>query len=368
MRIAHVSVARAFTPGQIQQLMYEHQRCKDIAETTWDVFAISDSIQTRSYETRVPRIFRFVVLRNFYAWIKIISLRKHYDIILCRHITFDPFVFIFSWFVRNRLTVHHSIETEELRMVRSGIKGSFASWLETRTGRCAILTSLGVVGVTNEIAVYQSRRVQPAKPHFCYPNGINTITLPDIADRRCKNDCNVVFVCGTFSKWHGLDELIDSVECVAESQSPRFIVHLIGKLFPYQVERIKADRWLSSKFIIYGVLEQKKYLPILEKCDVGLGSFNLGQKGIREAATLKVREYLALGLPVYAGHKDTALPDDFPYYRNDKCNILQIVSFAFLHKSTSRRSVSGASRDYIDKRRLMEQFVDSLSLALGRAK
>jgi hypothetical protein len=45
-----------------------------------------------------------------------------------------------------------------------------------------------------------------------------------------------------------------------------------------------------------------------------LGSLALYKNGMHEACPLKVREYLALGLPVIGACADTDIPDDAHYY------------------------------------------------------
>ena len=40
-----------------------------------------------------------------------------------RHIVFDPFVLLFGWFVRNRITVHHAKEFFEVEYYKSGWQG-----------------------------------------------------------------------------------------------------------------------------------------------------------------------------------------------------------------------------------------------------
>ena len=52
------------------------------------------------------------------------------------------------------------------------------------------------------------------------------------------------------------------------------------------------------------------------------------RNGLTDGCTLKVREMLAMGLPIFSGHKDTALPDNFPYYFSEGGNIEDIIEFS----------------------------------------
>ena len=76
---------------------------------------------------------------------------------------------------------------------------------------------------------------------------------------------------------------------------------------------------------------------------------------MNEGATLKVREMLAMGLPIYSGHVDTALPPEFPYYVNGEVDISAIIDFAQRVRNVPRKTVRGASIPYVDKRVWVEE-------------
>ena len=54
----------------------------------------------------------------------------------------------------------------------------------------------------------------------------------------------------------------------------------------------------------HGRLPREAALRLLDRADVGLGTLALHRKGMAEASALKMREYLAVGLPVIYGNED----------------------------------------------------------------
>jgi hypothetical protein len=64
----------------------------------------------------------------------------------------------------------------------------------------------------------------------------------------------------------------------------------------------------------YGVLTATAYRDVLARCDLGLGTLALYRKGMREASPLKVREYLAYGLPTVIGYDDTDFLGAEPWF------------------------------------------------------
>ena len=49
---------------------------------------------------------------------------------------------------------------------------------------------------------------------------------------------------------------------------------------------------------------------LIARCDVGVGSLGMYRFGITQGMTLKLREYMARGLPFLSAVEDPALPDD----------------------------------------------------------
>ena len=65
---------------------------------------------------------------------------------------------------------------------------------------------------------------------------------------------------------------------------------------------------------MHGRLPQDAIFVLSAGVDAGDRFSRLIDRDMEEACTLKVREYLASGLPVVSGHRDSGLPADFPFY------------------------------------------------------
>lgn len=60
--------------------------------------------------------------------------------------------------------------------------------------------------------------------------------------------------------------------------------------------------------VFHGPLERRAYEAIFERAQVAIGPLALHVKGMNEACPLKVREYLAYGIPTIIGYRDTDFP------------------------------------------------------------
>jgi glycosyltransferase involved in cell wall biosynthesis len=359
MRLIHITVYGDLPAGVRKQIKWEQQASQQLQGAQWDQLAIHGGEQKETFERRIPKPFRLILLRNFYAWYVIARLSRRYDYVLLRHMPFDPFVFLFAPFIRNRIGVHHAKEVEELRLINGGIKGRLASWLERLSGKVAVKTARAILGVTPELGYYQTQLRAPHKPHFVYANGIDVNSVELLADNRDAQQLNIAFICNTFSAWHGLDRFVDAVAHIDEM--PQGVqIHLIGKVSQAQHEHINSLGSSSNVFKVYGYLESDKYRRLLSWCDIGMGSLAMDRQSLKQGTTLKVREMLALGLPIYSSHEDSSLPDSFPYYINDRVDMNHIFRFARTMKSHSRLQVRQAAEPLIGKYESMQKVVNWL--------
>ncbi len=125
---------------------------------------------------------------------------------------------------------------------------------------------------------------------------------------------------GDRSYWQGVDKIFSLAEA-----SPDWEFDLIG-VEPHHSR---------TNVTCHGFLSADRYEPILAEADVALGTLALHRKRMNEACALKVRRYLAYGLPVVMGHEDTDFIGSDPWFllrlpnaeRNVVDNLDRIHSF-----------------------------------------
>lgn len=361
MKVIHLTVVRDLTSGQAKQLSYETAASAEIGDIEWITISVQATLPKNAFSRQIPRGFRGMFLRNLYGWLLAFRISRQCDYLIMRHMTFDPFALLFAPLIRNRVTVHHSKELEELKMIAPGWKGQAASILERVTGRVAVRTGVLIAGVTEEIAHYEQALHAPAKPVALYANGVMPGAIALLKDKRVSNQVHAAFLCGTFSAWHGLDKLIAAVRLCEPSLASKLRIHLIGNLSEEQISTLRSTSTLSLVFCVHGLLSEDEYRPILDQCHVGIGSLALERKSLSEASTLKVREMLAMGLPVYATHSDSSLPVDFLYYMHDSTvSIRNLVDFAEENASVTRSRTAESASPYIAKSCSMIRLVSAL--------
>lgn len=358
LKIIHITGVRELGAGQRKQLEYEQKSAHSMSDVEWDTLAIHSGKILNGFEINTPRLFDFLFIRNIYFWLLVINKSRSYDLVLFRHVTFDPFVFIFAPLIVNRLSVHHSKEIEELKLIRKGWKGELSSRLERISGRFSLIRVLGIVGVTSEISSYENNERGLYKKNLVYPNGIDIDNVIIADDKRESNVINIVFICSYFSEWHGLDILLNTINKIICPHD--FNIHLIGNLTEQQKNDVKMNKY-SFNIKCYGFLDSNQYQEVISKSDIALGSLAMFRQNLHEGSTLKVREMLAMGIPVYSGHKDAAINDDFDYYYYENTfNFFNLLAFANEMKKSTRCEVRKASVKSISKIEIMKKFVDDI--------
>ena len=223
-------------------------------------------------------------------------------------------------------------------------------------GYLSLKACCGVIAVTEEILEHEVSRIGGGDvPTFLYPNGIFIEPLSTL-HRYDKKVPQLIFVCSNFSPWQGLDLLLESVL----RSDKDFNLHLVGRLSESQIRESSCD----PRVIVHGDCTPRDIQDLYEECWIGLSSFALYRQGLSQACSLKVREYLCAGLPVYSGHRDV-FPETFKYYKTGEPDIDEIIRFALTHRDTNRSDVRREARLFIDKRELLSKLYKDISNFLG---
>jgi hypothetical protein len=154
------------------------------------------------------------------------------------------------------------------------------------------------------------------------------------------------FIGSPGQSWHGLDKL-----CILADLLSNCTIHVIG---PSEAECISMWGRAPLNVVMHGYLGAKDSSEIMSKMDVGISTLALHRKGMTEACPLKVRQYLAQGLPILAASKDTDIIEEQVFYlRLPNCekNILPNAQkiIEFVNAAFGNAQMRQAARDFAIK-------------------
>jgi glycosyltransferase involved in cell wall biosynthesis len=360
VKILHAGSLGRPVVGIIRQLQMESRAARELAKgknIQWDVLyfapipsalAGSELLFLKQFpESKLVSINMLRARANLFRLLR--QQINEYDYVLLRWPAGDPLLWLYRDIFRDVYTIHHAREIDEFKS--SGLTGRLRAILERAMGNVLLSKVKGIIGVTPEIASYEIERINAFKNSFIFPNGVDYDMVPML--KRTPSPLVTFFMSASyFSPWHGLDLAVAHLQQRADS----FVFHIVGTVPQYIVRMIAGD----SRFILHGFKSPQEIMSIMAGSDVGLSSLALFRKGMEQACPLKVREYLAAGLPVISGHADSALPLDFPYYRQISIQEIDLLNQALEMRKYSPDEIRSSAREHIEKVRIMERLAEEM--------
>ncbi|MFW5781777.1 MAG: glycosyltransferase family 4 protein [Candidatus Muiribacteriaceae bacterium] len=152
-------------------------------------------------------------------------------------------------------------------------------------------------------------------------NGYDLSGIDSIKEYKNKDHIDLIMVASADRPWYGIEKLM-----WLATKMPECDFHIVGPE--------KCD--CPDNVIMYGYLEHEKLVSMYKDMDFGLGIFSLYEIGMQQACSLKVREYIAYGLPVITANYDPDLQnsDCVLILPNTQDNIYNSVSSIkrFVHR------------------------------------
>ena len=112
---------------------------------------------------------------------------------------------------------------------------------------------------------------------------------------------HLVFVYSFNHLWNGLEKVF-----LLARSNPDWIIDVVGPETPLQ-------ELAPANVVFHGFLERSEYECVLQNADVGISALSLHRIGIHQNGPLKVRDYLAHGLPCIIAYKDIDFPQSAPF-------------------------------------------------------
>jgi hypothetical protein len=171
-----------------------------------------------------------------------------------------------------------------------------AALYERVQGHLLLRRAAGAVCVTHELARAVRLRA-PELPIAVIANGIDLAGTPALP-APTTSGLRAAFL-GDDVYWQGVDKIFELAAALPDWQ-----FDLVG----VPVERSRAN------VTCHGYLDPEQYEPILALADLAIGTLALHRKLMDEACAIKIRRYLAYGLPVILGNEDTDFAGMDPWY------------------------------------------------------
>jgi glycosyltransferase involved in cell wall biosynthesis len=184
----------------------------------------------------------------------------------------------------------------------------------------------GAVFVTYELMEINEFKLPRKTPRIAIGNAIDLKRF-SVLPPRPSTKPSLLFVGSPNQPWHGVNELVEFAKL-----NPDIQVEVVGTLEESSIPNIN----------FHGLLSPEEYRAVATRCVAGVGSLKLSVNKMTEASPLKVREYLALGLPVILKYTDVDLESTDEYVLQLPNDGRQLSDFSFeiqsfLHHWSTKR-------------------------------
>jgi hypothetical protein len=357
MKIAHISIIPAFSPGIFKKLE-DKARISIENNLDFDFYLLNPKkefhqnnlhVIKKSYDYIPSAFIRTILFRLFKLknLDKYIELEK-YDAIILRYPLIDgignnTFLKKYGYKI---YTEHHTDEISELFAV-GRIVDKIRGYLEILFAKSFLSKIKGIIAVTDEIRMIELKKVSTEISSLTVANGINpnsykkTTFLP-FDEKKLK----MIFVASEFAPWHGLEFFLEKL--IKYEGLIKLELHLVGSLSGTQKEIIKKIN--SCKILTYGKLYSDELDDLMSTMNIAISSLALSKNNMKEACTLKSREYIVRGLPFFYAYKDTDLNGDESFakrFEEDNISLENVIDFTnFVSKN--RKTIESDMEKYVD--------------------
>ncbi|MBK7638874.1 MAG: hypothetical protein IPJ22_02140 [Bacteroidetes bacterium] len=224
----------------------------------------------------------------------------------------------------------------------------------------------GGIGVTDEISLYESKRGKGAYQTFTVSNGINVSKIPlKPKIEYNKSQIDLIMMSSTANDWHGVDRLIKGL--ISYKGATKVKVHLIGNFTSTVKSLIKVNK-LDEDVVFYPKTFGEDLNNLLFKMHIGIGSLGMHRIPLKQGSVLKVKEYMAMGMPFIIAHDEIDLIDKediSKYYLqfpadDSAIDIQRIVDFAdiIFKEENYRENIRNLAFKYVDMSVKMKQLFE----------
>jgi glycosyltransferase involved in cell wall biosynthesis len=290
------------------------------------------SVDSTKISEQQPRLLRRLFRASRRAKLEVLKpVLESHDAVLLRFPKAPlNYKLLFRQYGHRIITIHNTDEISEL-LLKKTLKRLLLVWLVKLIVPRLLRRVAGIIGVTEEIRRLEVQKAYPNIPlSMVITNGIDVEAVP-FTEFKCYDgvELHMVFVASHFQPWQGCDRLLAGI---ARHRGESVILHIVGEV-DEEIRLLTKDISDRNGVLFHGSLTGESLDRVMAQATLAVGTLALHRKGMRQACTLKVREYTSRGIPFFYAYDDPDIPSNVSWalrFEGDEqpIEISRIVSFA----------------------------------------
>lgn len=260
------------------------------------------------------------------------------------------------------ITEHQAKENDELRMTKAG---RILAPLIMNNGRKVLLNVNGVIGVTSEITKYELGLIERTVPSLTLTNSIDVEQYPlKRATTTNPKSLRLLYVGSHTADWQGIDRVLKGM--ARYRGDVKIELHIAGNLTDSFRELMKSLA-VENQVIPHGYLTGEELDREFDLSDIAIGTLGIHRKKLSSGSTLKVREYMARGIPFMISYADEDISSDPPFIfkapaDESLIDMDEVIRFtrdlSFRFGNDAPRMMRDYALEYMDYRAKMIKLID----------
>lgn len=176
-------------------------------------------------------------------------------------------------------------------------------------------------------------------------NGVDIENIKVVNKNKEQNNYEINFIgVAMISLWHGFDRMILSMAEYYKNNSKEIVrFHIVGdgdKKVVTELKDLVKKNNLEEHVMFYGYKSGKDLDEIYNKVDIAVGSLGFSRIGLKGGSPLKIREYIAKGVPIILGYEDISLKNtlDFIYQVPNDESVFDLYKILDWYKNLDKDS------------------------------
>lgn len=257
---------------------------------------------------------------------------KKFDYIYLRYPCADPY--LLGFIIKNRNKVIIEFQSKVLAELQNLNVHRARLVMERSLLPFILRYSKAIIGVTKEIEhYYKKKSILGRVKSIAVSNGIAVDSIPlRKPPKDINGELNLLCV-SSMHEWHAVDRVIKGMALYDNDILVN--LHIVGQGQQLKVLKDLVNKYkLNSNIFYYGTKTKEELDMLFNKCHIAIGSLGLHRIDLKFASTLKVREYMARGIPFILGYKDDDIKERINKYAynvpadDSPININGVVKFA----------------------------------------
>lgn len=153
-------------------------------------------------------------------------------------------------------------------------------------------------------------------PFINIDNGIDINLIPKRIEKKGENGEIHLLAVASMCEWHGYERIIKGLGNWHNEKSQRYILDFVGDEGDGSLSKWKdlvRELGLEEQVIFHGRMTGEALTEMYNNATIGLSSLAMYKVGFQYGSVLKLREYMARGLPFVYAHDDPHVSDKLPW-------------------------------------------------------